>query len=280
MQRSNQRPTSTRLAWALLLSAALCALPVSDALAQRTKSSQAAGEQRKAEQGLKDNRYYFYFINSSITNFGSDQEKTLFRKAVQYDILAQILFMRFEFRNSYIEIRKSQKLLIDLFGITLTRDLSTSKKLLDEFAPQAVNSKDNRSKTYLWMGYRDQKSAEINQLIGDNTTVSLYSMRLYQYSKAIKMAKHARRYALLSKIEHQITPEQQRYTKNLSYDDIDTRLSKVPSSDRIDYYRRVHMDNYYKVANNRSLYDEVWDNPSLKELDEYSTYFSKSPRQD
>jgi hypothetical protein len=278
MQRSYRQPTPSTLLWALMLCAALCALPVSEALAQRTKSSQAAGEQRKAEQGLKDNRYYFYFINSSITNFGSDQEKALFRKAIQYDILAQILYMRFEFRNSYVEIRKSQKILIDLFGITLTRDLSTSKKLLDEFAPQAVNSKDNRSRSYLWLGYRDQKAAEINQLIGDNTTVSLYSMRLYQYSKAIKMAKHARRYALLSRIEHQIPLEEQRYTKNLSYDDIDTRLSKMPSSDRIDYYRRVHMDNYYKVTNNRSIYDEVWDNPSLKDLDEYSTYFSKSLR--
>ncbi|TAL35804.1 MAG: hypothetical protein EPN93_09350 [Spirochaetes bacterium] len=255
-------------------------MPLTDASAQRTKSSQSAGEQRKSEQALKDNRYFFYFINSSITNFGSDQEKQLFKKAIQYDILAQILYMRFQFRDAYIEIRKSQKLLIDLYGMTLTRDLSGSKKLLDEFAPQAVTSKDNRSRSYLWLGYRDQKTAEINQMIGDNTTVSLYSMRLYQYAKAIKMAKHARRYAILSRIEHQIPPEKRQYNRPLTYDEVDTQLSVVNPRERVDYFKKVHMDNYYKVTNNRSFYDEIWEKPSLIELDEYSTYFSKSSKQD
>ena len=60
--------------------------------AQRTKSSQNAGEQRKAEKGLKDNKYFLYFIDPSVTNFGGDEEKKIRENPYAYvsDIIKKV----------------------------------------------------------------------------------------------------------------------------------------------------------------------------------------------
>jgi len=242
------------------------------ALAQRTKTSQRAGEQVKAERGLKDNRYFFYFIDSSISNFGGDEERKLFIEAIRRDILAQLLFMRFQFKEAYAEVRNSQRLLVELYGITLRRDIGMTKGLLDELAPVVIDSKDAKGRAYLWLGYRDMKSAQTNLVMGDNFREPLYSMRLYQYVKAIKLAKHGKRFALLSIIEASTPPEKKKNLSRLPFEEIDKRLGDIPAKDRIDHYRLVHRDNYYAVGSGKSVFDTVWENPAMQELEDYQRY--------
>lgn len=246
-----------------------------DAFAQRTKTSQRAGEQRKAETGLKDNRYFFYFIDSSISNLGTDEEKKLFREAIQRDILAQLLYMKFHFKESYGEIRKAQRILIDLYGKTLARDIGIAGGLLNEFAPRVIELEDSRARGYLHLGYRDMTSARTARMIGDNITEKLYSMRLYQYVRAIKLAKHARRYAFLSQIEISTPRAERRTVNNYSFAEIEERLSKMGPDDKRERYLLIHWDNYYRSRGPRSFYDEIWDNPALQELEDYKEYFSR-----
>jgi len=169
--------------------------------AQRTKSSLSAGEQRFAEKGLKDNRYFFYFINSSVSNLGSEKEKKIFKEAIQRDMIAQILYMKFSFHDSFVEIRKAQKLLIDLYRQTLKRDIATTKTLLNSFAPEIINKNKRRPRHYLSLGYRDAAVARQYLVMADNYRETLYSLRLYKYVKAIKRAKHGKRYAFLAALE-------------------------------------------------------------------------------
>ena len=171
--------------------------------AQRTKTSLRAGEQRKAEKGLKDNRYFLFHRLIRIELWFRGRKK-LFKEAIQRDVLAQLLYMRFQFKESFDEIRKSQKLLVELYGITLRKDIAAAKNLLDETAPGVINSKDEKARTYLRLGYRSMKNAQTNCGMGDNYQERLYSMRLLQYVKAIKMAKEGRRYAFLAMIESSI----------------------------------------------------------------------------
>jgi hypothetical protein len=269
-------PVTSRYRHAVILAAVLTSLLLwqYDIHAQRTKSSQRAGEQVKAEKGLRDNRYFFYFINSSISNFGSDEEKRLFKEAIQRDILAQLLFMRFQFHEAFTEIRKSQKLLVNLYGITLKRDIGASKSLLDEFAPAVIESKDHAARTYLWLGYRDMKSAGVNMLMGDNFREALYSMRLYQYVKAIKLAKHGKRFALLAKIEQSAPSGNTRGRSSKDFDEIDKEIQRIFPPVRLEYYRRIHMDNYYRSGDAKSFYDIIWDNPAIQDLEEYRRYLS------
>ncbi len=253
----------------------LAEIAPADAVAQRTKTSQRAGEQRKAETGLKDNRYFFYFIDSSISNLGTDEEKKLFREAIQRDILAQLLYMKFQFKESYGEIRKAQRILIDLYGKTLARDIGIAEELLNGFAPRVIELQDSRARGYLHLGYRDMKSARTAMMIGDNITEKLYSMRLYQYVRAIKLAKHAKRYAFLSLIEISTPREEKRPVNNYSFAEIEARLSKIGPDDRRERHLLIHWDNYYRSKSPRSFYDEIWDNPALQELEDYRNYLSQ-----
>ncbi len=267
--RSRYNPACLFLVLVLILAAE------TSGYAQRTKSSLRAGEQRKAERGLFDNRYYFYFINTSISNFGTPEEKNMFSRAIRHDLLAQLLYMRFQFHESYVEIRKSQKLMIEIYRNNLSHTIDGTKKLLDEFAPAVIHSADKRARSYLWLGYRDMKSASINMVMGDNYYEPLYSMRLYQYVKSIKLAKQGRRYALLSLIEVKTPYSEKKPFPNLSYENIQKKLIALDDKEKRDRYLMIHMDNYYKTGENKSVYDQVWENPELKSMEEYREYFLK-----
>jgi hypothetical protein len=242
------------------------------AQAQRTKSSLAAGSQRNAEKGLKDNRYFFYFINTSITNMGTDDEKKSFKEAIQRDIIAQNLYMKFLFTESFNEIRKSQKILIDLYQKTLSKDITMTKKLLNGFAPVVIKKNDYLARHYLRLGYRDAEDARIDMMMADNFQERLYSMRLYRYSKAIKKVKHGKRYALFSLLETKFSREKKKEFGRQSYEELKKLISDASSDDQREYHLLVHTDNYYKSKDEISFYDRTWDKPDLHEIKEYEEY--------
>jgi hypothetical protein len=256
-------------ALALILVMALIASP---AQSQRTKSSLNAGKQRNAEKGLKDNRYFFYFINTSITNMGTDDEKKLFKEAIQRDIIAQQLYMKFLFGESWDEIRKAQKILIDLYQKTLNRDISMAKKLLNSVAPGVVKSNNFMPRHYLRLGYRDAEDARIDLVMADNFQEFLYSMRLYRYSKAIKKVKHGKRYALLSLLETKIPHDPKTEFGHRTFDELKKLIGDASDDATREYHLLVHADNYYKSKDEKSFFDTVWENPNLDEIQEYRHY--------
>ncbi len=263
---------------------------IGTAYAQRTKSSLAAGKQRNAEKGLKDNRYFFYFINMSITNLGTDEEKKQFKEAIQRDIIAQNLYMKFMFGESFDEIRKSQKILIDLYQKTLNKDIVMAKKLLNGFAPAVIRNNDYLARHYLRLGYRDTTDARIDLMMADNFDERLYSMRLYRYSKAIKKVKHGKRYALFSLLQTKYSKDREkRMEKDMelgrpiykdtkkefgrhTYDELKKLISEASSDEQRDYNLLIHTDNYYRSKDEKSFYDIIWDKPDLSDVKEYNEY--------
>ncbi|MGL4369937.1 MAG: hypothetical protein ACRCUT_09750, partial [Spirochaetota bacterium] len=142
------------------IAAALCAFAVfsflpQDLGAQKLKSSSKAGEQRKAEKGLRDNRYFIYFLNTTVTNYGTAAQKTAFREIVQRDIMSQFLYLKFYFYESFSEIRKTQRRLIDLYRELLNSDIDMTKAQLDRFAPAVISSDDPLAREYIRLGYRE-----------------------------------------------------------------------------------------------------------------------------
>jgi hypothetical protein len=259
--------------------------------AQRVKSSLKAGEQRNAEKGLKDNRYFFYFINSSISNFGTAEHKKLFKEAIQRDLISQLLYMRFMFLESFAEIRKAQRILVDLYRVTLKKDIKASKDLLNQFAPTVIASKDKSALGYLGLGYRDMKVAQTYLAMADNYRESLYSLRLYKYVHAIKKAKHGRRYAfraILLSLDllalHKERSEDYVYErgdeilhvkariKGITFEELEKRLSEIPPAEKTEYYRTIHLDNFYRTNAQKSFYDVIWETPDLHEIKEYKEY--------
>lgn len=256
----------------------LCVMFISGSMtqnlwAQRTKSSLSAGEQRKAEKGLKDNKYFFYFIDSTVSNFGTEQERDIFKKAIQHDILAQFLYMKFRFGESYREIRKSQELLIQLYRSVLKRDLEDTMSLLNGFAGLIAGSDAVKPRHYLHLGYRDKKVAETQMIMADHYRDTLFSMRLYKYVRAIKKAKHGKRYAFIAYIYGSATIREQLEMKPLTFDQVVAHINRLAPEEKKERFLTIHYDNYYRLRDEQSFYDRIWDNPQLQELPEYKEYF-------
>lgn len=253
----------------------LSVLVPAPSIGQRTKSSLSAGEQRYAEKGLKDNRYFFYFINSTISNFGTEEEKSLFKQAIQRDILAQMLYMKFLFHDSFVEIRRSQGILIDLYRTSLDRDIEATKKLLHTHAPGVVKSGLDKARLYLRLGYRDMADAKIDMVMADNYREALYSMRLYKYVRAIKKAKHGKRYAFFAALEAGTAAEERKEWGRETFDQLQKRIENLSAEEK-DTNLLIHLDNYYRSKGDKSFYDTIWENPNLQDIPEFSEYLNKN----
>lgn len=242
--------------------------------AQRTKSSQQAGEQRKAEKGLKDNARFISFLNSSISNTGTEEEKKKFREAVQRDMLSQILYMKFLFHDSFMEIRHAQELLIDSYRSVIDRESKSIRALLNEFAPEVIHSDDHLAREYLRLGYRDLEESKIKALMADSYRNSLYSMRLYEYIRAIKKLKHGRRYAFLALLEARRGVRESMKPLPTEYEQLRPLVASL-SEEKKESYLLLHEDSYYRIISRDDFRVVVWDNPSLDELPEYSHYLEE-----
>lgn len=247
--------------------------------AQRTKSSQSAGEQRKAEKGLKDNERFFYFINFSVSNVSVEEERAICRKAILYDMFSKFLYMKFRFKDSYEYIRKAQELLISLYRMVLYREIEEGKKLLDTVSPGPILKDDYLSKHYCNLGYTNNEQARMYMVMADSYRKTLYSMRLYKYIQALKKAKQAKRYAILAYVAYNnkdskmnLDNKQKVENEPNIYSYMKTKLESVTDENEKNYLLKVLSDSYYRLINNYSYYDDVWSNGSLQELPEYADY--------
>jgi len=243
--------------------------------AQRTKSSTNSGEQRFSEKGLRDNRHFFYFINPTLSNFGDIDDTALFKKAIQRDIISQILYMKFIFHDSFTEIRKVQEILITLYTKTIIKEHETAKKLLNNYAPEVIKSNKYINKHYLELGYKNLVGSKQFMVMADNFKENLFSLKLYQYIKAIKKAKLAKRYAILSLLFTRFDKKRDlKNYKHYNFDDLEKLILEM-DQDSKENLLLLHYDNYYKVKDKVSFYDKIWLEPNLQEIDEYKEYFNK-----
>ncbi len=242
---------------------------INPAYSQRTKSSQYAGSQRHAERSLKDSMYFFHFIDPSISNRNIEGEKIIYTEAIRRDLLSRTLYLKFSFNSSLIEIKKTQNLLIDLFKMVIERDVKEAFSMLNGEAPEIMQSGDPASKKYLSLGYRSVKSAQTDAMMSDNLQATNYSIRLYEYVKAIKNAKYAKRYAIIAIIEKRLPPEKKGKTNYNKYPTV-AELIETYLPELKEKYLNIHMDNFYKTEN--SIYEIITANPELQKIPEYQNY--------
>ncbi|HRS62416.1 MAG TPA: hypothetical protein P5554_04410, partial [Spirochaetota bacterium] len=125
------------------------------------------------------------------------------------------------------------------------------------------------AKKYLSLGYRNAKNSQTVKIMADNLTETNYSIRLYEYVKAIKLAKYAKRYAIISIIEKRRileTKEKPNYNKY----DITANLIDKYLTENKDYYREIHKDNFYITDD--SILEKTLSNPELEKTEEFKKY--------
>lgn len=244
--------------------------------AQQAASSTSAGEQRFAEKGLKDNRYFIYYLNSTITNTGTEEDKNAFADIIKRDIVSQFFYMRFMFAESFDQVRIVQENLITLYHKKLNDEINVSLSLLNILAAETIQSKDSDARQYLRLGYRNIRSAKIEIGMADAFKPSLYSMRLHKYIRAMKQIKEAKRFAILILIQNNLPPEEKLLIKKYNFDIISDYITKFSPENMLTTYELNHSDSYYRYYNGISFFDMIWEKPDLENYDVFKDYLEKS----
>jgi hypothetical protein len=159
--------------------------------------------------------------------------------------------------------------------MALDRDIKTTKMILNEMAPEITQTGDKKSRHYLRLGYRDVTTADADMIMANNNRESLYSARLYKYARAIKKAKHGKRYAFFSILQTRTPFKEQKEWGILSFDDMQKKIENI-SPEKKDFYTLIHLDNYYRSKYNKSFFELTWENPNLNEIPEYANYLKKN----
>lgn len=214
-------------------------------------------------------------MNTTITNSGTEEEKSLFIEAARRDMISRMLYMKFAFNPAMNEIRNTQLLLIELFKKISVREIDSATLLLNEIAPEVLKKKNKASKKYMSLGYRSVDHAKKVMIMSNNLPENNYSIKIYEYLKAIKKAKYCKRYGIIALIENRIPPEKKGRINYNKFDTIKNLIVQyIPENQ--EKYNKINLDNYYKIENSLSIYDSFMSNPELNKIPEYENYLKEN----
>lgn len=262
--------------YAFLIITLICTLCPLQIYSQKASSSIVAGEQKKAEKGLKDNRLFIYYLDSTIVNCANETETNLFVDAVKHDLVAQFYYLRFSFTDSFREIRITQKLLIDIYVRLIDSELKETKIFLNSFASKVINSQDQKASLYLRLAYRNLAVCRQEKIMADNYKKSLYSLRLHKYVKSMISLKEAKRYGVAAYLQSIEPAKLNLHQGHFSFDFIMKIIDDNAEPEYKETMKVMHYDSYYMFKTNESVHAKIWDDPQLDEYEPYRKYLEKS----
>lgn len=183
--------------------------------------------------------------------------------------------MKFSFNPAMGEIRAAQQLLITLFSKIAVREIESATILLNEIAPEVLKSKNKLPKKYMSLGYRSADWADKVMIMSDNLPEKNYSIKIYEYVKAIKNAKYCKRYAIIALIENRLPPEKKGRTNYNKFDTVKKLIDEYIPENK-EKYNKIHSDNFYKVESSDSVYDTIISNPELEKIPEFKNYMKEN----
>jgi hypothetical protein len=184
-------------------------------IAGGARAGHTSTDQTTTERILGENKYFVYFADVCITNFGEAKTEQ-FKDIYQLHFNAEVSFLQSDYKGAYKRVYKSQEKEAELMADILKNSyLENSKDILDQIAPDIIRSKQARAKLYLTLAYRDRAVAVNYFTIGEASNPRLYSYKLYKYVDAINMARRAKRYGFLALYESQSNELKQKIFNHL-----------------------------------------------------------------
>ncbi|MBE7437172.1 MAG: hypothetical protein HS115_01865 [Spirochaetales bacterium] len=224
--------------------------------------------QIQAEHGLKKNQEYLTLINPAISNYGTEMEKAVYKRCINLHLQAQILYLAFQFQKAYDHVRRTQELLIKLYVEVIETSRLRVFRELTFFAADVFKDKYNvKANKYMKLGIRDLEVVQAKLINQHNTRPWLYILKLNDLGDALKLVRHASRYAMLLRIMYQSiyrtpVPEQLSYVEG-------ARIISSGFPGRQKELLTNHADNYFKIGmESRNLLVQYTETPELAILKE------------
>lgn len=156
-------------------------------------------------EGLKfyENNYAFIkYIDVVVTNYGQDDDRKQFNKAIDHHLTAQEFQLRRKFLDQYREIRKSHVELAGVLQRLITTQYSKySLNLLNATNAMVALANDPQARSHLKNGYYAYERAEGFYQRGAFTNKFQYSQKIRYYIEAIEQFRLANRMSVRAIIE-------------------------------------------------------------------------------
>lgn len=213
--------------------------------------------------GMEENQLILQTINSSVSNFGDDEDKKLYKRCIQHYVESQILYIESDYSKAYLRIRHTQKLLILLYEKILSKNISMIRLELNRLGSISRGREKTETSAFLRMGFRDLEEAEQKLIFAKNIRPYLYLLKLREMLFALKILKHSGRFVILLELMHEAD-----FPANINeteFEKIGYEIKRVISKQK-EKFLMIHWDNYFKTLNGDGIYPNVWMKPDLEEL--------------
>lgn len=166
---------------------------------------------------------------------GSLPSYTSLKKANQFDFNGNMWYFQSNYSLSFKNLRGAQGEMKDLYQATHEQYLQNSRVILEYASPLIVRSNDKIAQHLLRLGFRDLKSSEDHFTTAYNSAPYQFRYKLLLHSEGIKIARRARRFALLAMIASKTPAEDKPEYQFVNLDDIRAAAEKENISD----YERI-----------------------------------------
>ncbi|MGQ2799598.1 adhesin OmpL37 family surface protein [Leptospira santarosai] len=153
------------------------------------------------------------------------------KKANQSDFNGNMLYFQSNYSLSFKNLRGAQGEMKDLYQATHEQYLQNSRILLEYASPWIVRSNDKIAQHLLRLGFRDLKSSEDHFTIAYNSAPYQFRYKLLLHGEGIKIARRARKFALLAMIASKTPTEDKPEYQFVNLDDIRAAVEKENISD-------------------------------------------------
>ncbi|MCG9873639.1 MAG: hypothetical protein MH321_02505 [Leptospiraceae bacterium] len=227
---------------------------------QSNKSTQLI----KVTIGMKENYDHLKSISPSVSNFGSDTEKVLFRRALQHHIETELLQLQMDLGKGFDELRRTQKIMIQLFLKVVESNIERTEKDLIRLTRISNRLEKTNTHHYLSMGFREIAVAKKKVLTARNSHPQIYINKIRDLSYALQSVKQAQKYVVLLALLHEGEYDSEEELEN-NFDVIKLEIQRVIPKNS-DYYTRCHYDSNFKVYDSEDAFETIWNEPKLQEL--------------
>ncbi|XDD49121.1 AraC family transcriptional regulator [Leptospira sp. WS92.C1] len=212
----------------------ICVSNLAPPLEEGTTTDKAPPNSTKAEAGTATSagtsgKEELYKKLNSQSSYAS------LKKANQFDFNGNMWYFQSNYSLSFKNLRGAQGEMKDLYQSTHEQYLQNSRVILEYVSPLIVRSNDKIAQHLLRLGFRDLKSSEDHFTTAYNSAPYQFRYKLLLHSEGMKIARRARRFALLAMIASKTPAEDKPEYQFVNLDDIKTAAEKENISD----YERI-----------------------------------------
>ncbi|TGK01029.1 AraC family transcriptional regulator [Leptospira semungkisensis] len=162
---------------------------------------------------------------NSIDNYRS------FKKANQADFNGNMWYFQSNYSLSYKNLKAAQGEMKDIFQVVHENYIRTARVLLEAASPMIIRSNDKIAQHLLKLGFRDLKSSEDNFTTAYNSSPYQFRVKLVLFGEGIKIARRARRFALLAMIAAKTPNDDKHEFQFVNLDEVRNAAEKENISD-------------------------------------------------